>query len=347
MKIGILIGSLIPGGIEKSAIEEYIYLKKQGYAVALYTLTPSRSDYQYEDLISKDDVINLYEYYPRVLRKAFNFPFFHFLNSHYLLAPFFVKKYFKEHTGDVDILLSHGSIATFSAVSIARQCDIPYVFFLWDPIIYILDKVYSYTFLRHLFWLLRPIVVHYEKNTIRYAHKVLTCSSVHAALLEERYHVTSTVIYPGCYPLEAVSEHKENYILAFTRWDHDKHPLFLLELLEDTQADLVIAGKWTNENDYEEFTAKIKQLGLEGRVTIYSYLTKEKLKELSFKALVWIHPNFEAFGMGGLEAAACGCPIIIPAGSGVTELFQGGVHGFFPGGARQGENSRLYKYITA
>jgi glycosyltransferase involved in cell wall biosynthesis len=57
---------------------------------------------------------------------------------------------------------------------------------------------------------------------------------------------------------------------------------------------------------------------------------EERKTKLFLSARVLVHPIFEAFGVMGLEAAACGCPLIIPRGSGVSELFEDGVHGFFP-----------------
>jgi glycosyltransferase involved in cell wall biosynthesis len=60
------------------------------------------------------------------------------------------------------------------------------------------------------------------------------------------------------------------------------------------------------------------------------YYGNAEIREICAQARVWVHPNFEAFGMGGLEAASYGCPIMIPKGSGVTELFTNGEHGFFP-----------------
>jgi glycosyltransferase involved in cell wall biosynthesis len=48
--------------------------------------------------------------------------------------------------------------------------------------------------------------------------------------------------------------------------------------------------------------------------------------------MVHVHPVHEAFGMQTLEAAACGCPGVIPAGSGAAELFRDGVSGFHPPG---------------
>ena len=69
---------------------------------------------------------------------------------------------------------------------------------------------------------------------------------------------------------------------------------------------------------------------LKDRVDVLGKVSFEKLKELFFKARCFVHPTQEAFGMAALEAAAFGCPIIIPERSGVTDLFIHGEDGFFP-----------------
>jgi len=329
MKLGILLDTLIPGGVQKSAIEEYQYFKKKHYDVKIYVLIESKSDYKYQDLINQSDIVNLYEYYPPLFKRNFKFPLFHFLTFHHFVAPFFVHRYFKNNK--VDILISHNTTTTFSAVSIRKKLNIPYIYFLWDPMIYILKKVYSGTIMRLFFFVIVPILDIFERRNLKYSSLVLTCSRVHTDLIKKRYNKESIIVQPGCYPVSQIDSNKEKIMLAFTRWDYDKHPLFLLEIIKRLQEiKLVIAGKWTSQKDFDDFKKRITKENLGARVIIHDFLTKDKIVELSLKSLIWIHPNFEAFGMGGLEAAACGCPIIIPDGSGVTEIFKNNEHGYFP-----------------
>jgi len=51
--------------------------------------------------------------------------------------------------------------------------------------------------------------------------------------------------------------------------------------------------------------------------------------------------EMDSFGMMALEAAGHGCPIIIPWGSGVTELLQHGVHGLFP------EEGKMSEFVAS
>ena len=54
------------------------------------------------------------------------------------------------------------------------------------------------------------------------------------------------------------------------------------------------------------------------------------IMKICSEAMVHVHPVHEAFGMQTLEAAGCGCPGIIPVGSGVANLFEHGISGFHP-----------------
>ena len=79
------------------------------------------------------------------------------------------------------------------------------------------------------------------------------------------------------------------------------------------------------------------------QVEIIGPLGEKQIYDLCSKAILHIHHNEEAFGMQSLEAAACGCPIIIPRGSGVTELFEHGKHGYFP---EKNNISEIIKYTN-
>ena len=57
-----------------------------------------------------------------------------------------------------------------------------------------------------------------------------------------------------------------------------------------------------------------------------------------------IHPIVEAFGLTVLEAAAHGCPAIIPKGSGVSDLFVHGETAFFP---QEGDLEEYLQYVEA
>ncbi len=329
MKIGVLIDQLVPGGVQKAAIEEVRYLREFAHDARLLVIFRKRYDYQYEDLVQEIPVEFLSDRFPKLFQKSIKFPIFSFFSSFHITSPFVAPRYFTRK--EYDIIISHGITTCLTAQRIWKEKQIPYLSFIWDPTNYTLQKVYNKTILRFFFPILMPIFSRVEGSFLRSSAKVLTGSRVHSAFLKEEYNLHSEVIYPGCYPQNSFYPGKDNFILACTRWDRTKNPMLLLDLVARIpQVKLVIAGLWTDINMRTEFERRIHENGLSDRVQIYRYLDQSLLIELSKKARMFIHPNFEAFGLGCLEAAACGCPIIITRGSGVTELFRHGVHGFFP-----------------
>lgn len=70
-------------------------------------------------------------------------------------------------------------------------------------------------------------------------------------------------------------------------------------------------------------------------------MNDREIEQWASKAKVHLHAIHEAFGMQSLEVSACGCPSIIPRGSGVCELFLDGVSGYHP---EAGDVDRMAKY---
>ncbi|MFX0211840.1 MAG: glycosyltransferase family 4 protein, partial [Candidatus Hodarchaeota archaeon] len=153
------------------------------------------------------------------------------------------------------------------------------------------------------------------------------------------------IVYPGGYPISRIPKKRGNYVLAVGRWGLNKKPDMFIDIWKrlDTKMKLVVAGFWAKESVRELFAKRVKMEELEKWVDIRGPADKEQLIKLYTGARVLIHPLFEAFGMIALEAAGCGCPFIIPRGSGVTDLFRHGVHGFFP---KEGDVEAYTNYLN-
>lgn len=329
MKIGILIDQLIYGGVQKTAIEEARNLNQLGHEACLLVLMREGSEYFDKKDVSGVKVRFLSDDYPLFFKRSFKFPIFSFLSSLYLLSPFLAPWHVKKR--EFDIVVSHGTTTCFTAQALWRVKKIPFVAIIHDPMLYILNKVYSRTALKHFFPVIAPLLIFLERSFVRDSLVALTGSHVHSEFLKETDRVTPQVLYYGCHPLAAIPKKRGRYLLANSRWEEEKNPSFLLNLLKAIpKSKLKIAGSWTKNQDYQKFLSQIKKAGLEKRVEIIPSF-KEKDSPLLFaSARVLVHPHFEAFGIGGLEAASHGCPLIFPAGSGVSELFEHQVHGFFP-----------------
>jgi glycosyltransferase involved in cell wall biosynthesis len=138
---------------------------------------------------------------------------------------------------------------------------------------------------------------------------------------------------------------REGFILAVTKWDKGKRLDFLLDLLKALPkgVKLVIVGFWVGKGVKEEFLSAIQIGGLKAKVVVSDAVEEDSLRSLYLRARCVVHPTMEAYGMSALEGASCGAPFVIPRGSGVCELFQEGIHGFFPD---EGDVNGFSKHLT-
>jgi len=92
----------------------------------------------------------------------------------------------------------------------------------------------------------------------------------------------------------------------------------IAEEFKDTQ--LVVAGPVDDKGLYKELRARIREWGLETRVTFTGLLTAEQRFTPLVDADVFVLPSFsENFGMAVIEAMLCGLPVIVSTEVGVAE----------------------------
>ena len=92
----------------------------------------------------------------------------------------------------------------------------------------------------------------------------------------------------------------------------------------------MVVGAWTNKNDLTRFKEQIINNKLSKQIKVIKDFKPNDMPEIISKSLLFVHPNQEAFSLSALEAASYGLPIVIPSGSGVTDLFTDKKHGLFP-----------------
>jgi len=344
MKIGVLIDELLAGGVQKTAVEETRHLLQQGEDAELLVLHERSEGYQYEDLLKGVPVRFLSEQFP-ILEHSLKIPSFNVLSTYHIVS-FFVAP-FSQLWRRFDVIISHGAFASAVAWNVWKLYGIRYIPFVWDPATYIFKKVYSKSRFNPFVFTLRPILTMMEGSIMNDATLILSPSNVHAETLMKDYKMDRSkikTIYPACSPAEKTPEKRGDYLISFTRWESSKNPFFLIDLMERLpNARLIVAGEWTDKQGNESFLQKIKEKGIEERIVVHPAVKKSEIPKLCSTARVWVHPNFEAFGMGALEVASQGCPIIMPKGSGATELFEHGVHGFFP---EQGDLETYTEYAS-
>ncbi|MFH1905643.1 MAG: glycosyltransferase family 4 protein [bacterium] len=342
MKIAVLIGRIAQiGGVLIAAFEEVRYLRKLGYDAELVVL--KETNFAYQDLADDIPIRFLSREFSWIFKKSFRIPFFSFFSLFHLTAPIAASRVIKNN--EYDIVIVHETYNCFSALALKKKRGIPFIAFLWDPITYILPRVYKQRFLGNFLFLLMPLARYLDKKIVEEADSVILGSNVHKNKFKGLGNIEKTeleIIPPGCYPLQELPKERKGYILALTKWDIGKNPCFLLNVLKylkNKEVKMVVAGNWVQQHVYDEFIKKAKEYNLLDRIEITGRIDEKTKKEFLSEALVLVHPIFEAFGMMCLEAAGCGCSFIIPKGSGVTDLFINGEHGYFP------EEGDLGKYV--
>lgn len=343
-KIGVMVGQVLRmSGVGIIAIEQVRNLNKLGYDAELILL--KRTKYPIDTYIKDipvryiSDEMNFFE------RISFKIPFFSFFSLLYLTYPLYIHRYIKKE--QYSVIVSHETYTCFVAIAIKRKVGIPFLAMVYDPISYILPRVYSKRFLRFFFPILIPISKSKDKSILNESAGAVTCSGMHEEMIHELSPKTGCYrIYPGCNPKKKITKKGRNIIISLTKWDIGKNPKFIVDVLskiKNKEIKWVVAGNWLQENVRREFIRYAKEKGVFYRINIIGGISEKEKEDLLSRAKVLVHPIIEAFGMFGLEAAGCGCPIIVPKGSGVSELFIHGVNGFFP---KEGDVESFVKYVN-
>lgn len=331
MKVGILIDQLVSGSAPKTVGQEVRGLSRLGYKSEAIVIK-NGFDTTYQSHLSGVPIRCLSNRFPYGLNRFdTKIPGFSFFSLHHLASPVFSPSFVKEKQWDV--LVTHASYTCLTARFLRRFRNIPYFAFIGtEPSYFILERIYSKTSLGRLMPVLVPLSFMFDKYVVAKSLAIITFSSKYHYLIKPYSDKPLEVLYPGCFAVEAPRVEREDFILAFDRWDIGNTPNFLLNMLQklSRKIKLVVAGHWYPSRLYGDFIEEVSKRNLSDQVEVLGPINEAQIIDLCSRALVHVHPNLEAFGMQSLEAAAAGCPIVIPEGSGVTELFQNGVHGFFP-----------------
>lgn len=127
---------------------------------------------------------------------------------------------------------------------------------------------------------------------------------------------------------------KDPFILSVGQWRDHKNLLRLLEAFAEIQKDedwkgkidLVFAGRI--DPKYPQLPAKVRELGLGRQVKFTGFVADEDLPVLYNLAELFVFPSLsEGFGLPGLEAQACGTPVISSNRTSLPEVLgQGAVY---------------------
>jgi len=198
---------------------------------------------------------------------------------------------------------------------------IPEPFYFWKttvPEITTIHDLYGEKFATGLYKkalkYLLPLVIKKSKRIIaisKYTKKELT--EKYSWLSENKVSVVHNGISNT---FGRPNERKDgNYILYVNNLDKYKNPETLIKafgiLKDEISQSLIIVGR-NRDNRWEELIALSKELGIQDRVSFLENISQEELITLYQNASVFVSPSsMEGFGQTPVEAAICGCPVVV------------------------------------
>ena len=248
-------------------------------------------------------------------------------------------KYFK----DRDILIAHGQPSNWIAYNISRKTGIPYVSYLhqanrllhpreidkktgWKT-----DK--SLAFLSLLHRTPAPIKK-LDTLSITYARVILTNSNWIRQQIQRAYNLNSVICYPGVdqHKFHPKRQHSQPYILTTNRHVPQKRIDYLLHCVKRVkkkypEIKCKITGESTKHtSELESLAAK---LDITENTEFTGKLTSNQLISSYQNAHTYAYTSPEEdFGLGPVEAAACGTPSIVWDHAGPRETVIDGKTGY-------------------
>ncbi len=156
-------------------------------------------------------------------------------------------------------------------------------------------------------------------HTVAAADAIITPSQNIRTTVERFYPSASQkikVIYNGVTPWSADAAEvsvelpwSDYFLYVGSLYPHKNVDLVLQVLRDDPELHLVVVSA---RNAFtENFIQKVTQYGLQERVLILGKQTDQQLRSLYRHALALLQPSLsEGFGLTGVEAMNCGCPVV-------------------------------------
>jgi len=331
MKIGVLINSIeVFGGIGKIAVEQVKNLRKLGVDASLLVFQDWGNENKYREISDDIPIDRLARRLPETKRINRKIPFFTILNGAHFIYPFTLTPYVRD--GEWDLIINHESYLTPLLLQLKKNRNIPFVQSIWDPVAYIVKRVYRSGPLQLINPLLCLLGKYADKNFITKAEHIFLSGKPHYDYVAG-HSKKITTLYPSVYPQpeESLSLKPDPYVFTVTAWKKGKNPEYLFEIVENfPNIRIKMGGIWLDTEYQRQFISQVKSRNLENNIDVLGELTEAELKKYYTNARVVLQTNDDrGFGMPALEGAACATSFIIPKNQAVCELFADGVEGFF------------------
>jgi glycosyltransferase involved in cell wall biosynthesis len=346
MRMAILVDELPTSAAPRIVCEEAYHLKEFGVNTHVYVLKNRINEIEpvhisHIKMTHLDKQLGVFE-----KLCGFKIPTFSFFSLYHVIYPYTLAEMANQVFNHYDAILIHYSSTALFATKLALR-KTKRLFYCWDPISYIFSSAYLNKWSSFRRKTLSRIALALDRKLFSKVDLVILPSKFHYKRVRILTNKPIKILYPGTNVAHKIPEKRGNYILAVARWEIGKNPFFLIDVaraLKDDEFKIVMVGPWRPPELLHEFKRKAKEKEVFKKFKFLGSKYGDELENLYLHARCLIHPKTEAFGFTGLEAAAHGCPIIFPKGSGVTDLFTHGVHGLFPS---EGDVDGYVKYVRS
>ena len=323
-------GFFYSGGGEKTALMQAIHLERLGHEVTVYAPIIQRD--VYPKLQEKVRCVELCTEMPK------NLP----LKPAISLIWASIKK-LKKNINRNQIFITHSQLSTWIGYRIKKEHNIPYITYLHQVNRFLkprkIDEQVGHRTNKNLFALHilnknNAIIKELDDISVKNASMIATNSVWIRNQIKDNYCRDSMVCYPGVEIEEFKPKRKKAPQVILTTNRH--YPQKRLDYLIRCMARIVkkvpevkcfITGKRTS------YTTKLEKLrekqSLREKVVFTGFLDSHKLVQAYQRASTYAFTSPEEdFGLGPIEAAACGVPSIVWDHAGPRETVVQGVTGF-------------------
>lgn len=342
MKIAVFIDQFSPGATPKWVGVQVKHFRELGHEAEVVSIMEGglpEGSYQFQTFLDGVPIRYLSREFPLI--KIFNFklPMFAFFSAYHLASAFLISRMIKNK--EYDVVIAHASLTCFIAQRLWKSRKIPYVALMWDPISYIITRVYSRWLPKKVTKYLARLALHFDKVIADNSLVTVTAAEPQIKLIKTFASKDVEFLYPGCFPIEQLPEKRGDYLLAIDRWDVGMPPHILLDVMErlSRKVELRVAGFWWPDKFRQSFIKLRDEKGLTDQVKVLGPVSEEELNELYLNARALVYPRDMYVCIPALEAAGYGCPMVMPKG---TALFTHGVNSLFPA---EGDIDQYAEYV--
>jgi glycosyltransferase involved in cell wall biosynthesis len=156
------------------------------------------------------------------------------------------------------------------------------------------------------------------RSGLRQATMVVAPTGAMLATLQGLYGplMQAEIVWNGRNPMNYRPDRKEDHLFTAGRfWDEGKNLTALCAIAGDLDWPIFAAGDWRHPDGSGECPRQVNCLGI---------LTAEEMREQLGRAAIYVLPaRYEPFGLSILEAALCGCALVLGDIPSLRELWDG------------------------